>query len=98
MDNTDFLSTLLQKAKGYKEDETTREYQIDDTGEKKIVKEKVVTKYYPPDTTALKTYLDMEKDDLDLSSLTEKQLYEKSQEVFAHIKEVYKTLTDKEIK
>lgn len=87
MNNDEVLSTLLQKAKGYKEDEITREYAVDDNGDRRIVKEKVVTKYYAPDTAALKTYLDITGGSDDLSTMDEKALMKEANRLIKKIKE-----------
>lgn len=52
------LEVLLAKAKGYTVEEVTSEYVIEPDGSKRLVKEKVQTKHYPPDNTALKSYLE----------------------------------------
>lgn len=70
----DLMTTLYQKAKGYKEDEISVEYALDENGERRPVKEKVVTKYYAPDVSALKTYLEMNKENRDLSEMTDEEL------------------------
>lgn len=70
----DLMTTLYQKAKGYKEDEVSVEYALDENGERRAVKEKVVTKYYAPDVSALKTYLEMNKENRDLSEMTDEEL------------------------
>ncbi len=70
------LKTLLQKAKGYTQDEITSEYQIGEDGDRRLVKEKVVTKYYAPDTTALKTYMELKRGDDDIERMTDEELYD----------------------
>ena len=54
----ELIETLFRKAKGYSKKEKTAEYLIDEQGNRKLVKEKVQIKHYPPDNTALKSYLD----------------------------------------
>ena len=54
----DLIETLYKKAKGYSKKEKTAEFLIDEQGNRKLVKEKVQIKHYPPDNTALKSYLD----------------------------------------
>ncbi len=75
------LTTLMQKARGYTQDEITAEYQIDESGARHLTKEKVVTKYYAPDTTALKTYMELKKDEEDLSHLTDEELVKKAKAI-----------------
>ncbi len=55
----EILKTLLKKATGYSRDEVQEEYAVSAEGEMTLVKRKVTKKYYPPDSTALKTYLEL---------------------------------------
>lgn len=55
----DLMETLLKKAKGYSKKETTAEYVIDGEGNRRLVKEKVQLKHYPPDNSALKSYIEL---------------------------------------
>lgn len=55
----EILKTLLKKATGYSRDEVQEEYSVTPEGELVLVKRKVTKKYYPPDSTALKTYLEL---------------------------------------
>ncbi len=58
MDET-ILKALLKKATGYSYDEITEEYGVDENGDTVLLKKKITNKYCPPDTTALKTYLEI---------------------------------------
>lgn len=58
------LDTLLKKACGYTYEEVTKEYGIDDEGNTKLIKQKVVEKYVPPDVSALKAYVELSKNEL----------------------------------
>ena len=49
------LKSLYKKAVGYTATEKTLEY----SPEGDVVKKKVTSKHYPPDISALKTYLDL---------------------------------------
>lgn len=55
----DIIKTLLKKATGYSHDEVQEEYSVSQEGEMVLTKRKVTKKYYPPDSTALKTYLEL---------------------------------------
>ncbi len=55
----ELVKALLKKATGYTYDEVTEEYSVDESGMTVLVKKKVTTKYNPPDSGALKTYLDL---------------------------------------
>lgn len=53
------MKALLKKAIGYNYDEVQEEYTITETGDSVLTKKKVVKKYCPPDSVALKTYLEL---------------------------------------
>ena len=55
----EILKTLLKKATGYSRDEVQEEYAVTPEGDMVLTKRKVTKKYYPPDSTALKTYLEL---------------------------------------
>ena len=63
------VKALLKKAIGYTYDEVQEEYTITETGDSILTKKKVVKKYCPPDSAALKTYLELspEKSYADMS-------------------------------
>lgn len=58
----EILKTLLMKATGYTRDEVQEEYAVSEGGELTLVKRRVTGKYYPPDSAALKTYLELSSD------------------------------------
>ncbi|MBR4800398.1 MAG: hypothetical protein IK048_01815 [Clostridia bacterium] len=53
------VKALLKKAIGYTYDEVQEEYTITEEGDSILTKKKIVKKYCPPDSTALKTYLEL---------------------------------------
>lgn len=53
------VKALLKKAIGYTYDEVQEEYTITETGDSILTKKKIVKKYCPPDSTALKTYIEL---------------------------------------
>lgn len=55
----EILKSLLMKAKGYTRDEVQEEYAVSAEGELTLVRRRVTGKYYPPDSAALKTYLEL---------------------------------------
>ena len=63
------VKALLKKAIGYTYDEVQEEYSVDENGDSILVKRKIVKKYQPPDSVALKTYLELglEKSYADMS-------------------------------
>lgn len=58
----EIMKTLLMKATGYTRDEVQEEYAVSEGGELTLVKRRVTGKYYPPDSAALKTYLELSSD------------------------------------
>ena len=55
----EILKSLLMKAKGYTRDEVQEEYAVSAEGELTLVRRRVTGKYYPPDSAALKTSLEL---------------------------------------
>ena len=53
------VKALLKKAIGYTYDEVQEEYTVDSNGDSILTKRKIVKKYCPPDSVALKTYLEL---------------------------------------
>ena len=58
----EILKSLLQRAKGYSYNEVQEEFAVREDGEMALVKRKVLEKYCPPDSSALKTYLELSQD------------------------------------
>lgn len=73
MKKSDIMSTLLKRAMGYTVEEIVEEYAGDDRGGE-LIKRKVTTKPVPPDITALKTYIELSKQDDGYSSMTDSEL------------------------
>lgn len=55
----EILKALLKRAKGYSYNEVQEEFAVKEDGELALVKRKVLEKYCPPDSAALKTYLEL---------------------------------------
>ena len=55
----DLIKSLLKRAKGYRYNEVQEEYSVKEDGDFVLTKKKIVKKYCPPDSSALKTYLDI---------------------------------------
>ena len=53
------VKALLKKAIGYTYDEVQEEYTVTENGDSILTKKKIVKKYSPPDSVALKTYLEL---------------------------------------
>ena len=61
MKNDDvYVDALKKKAEGFTATEISEEYSSDGDGNLVLVKRKVNSKYYPPDTAAIKSVLDMD--------------------------------------
>ncbi len=69
----EILSALLKRAKGYSYNEVQEEYAVKEDGEIALTKRKIMEKYCPPDSSALKTYLDI-CGEQDISALTDEEL------------------------
>ena len=68
------VKVLLKKAKGYSVREKTDEYVVDEDGERRLVKSKVVSKRAPPDVTACKVLLEMDVAEQDFADMSDEQL------------------------
>lgn len=73
MKNSDVMSTLLKRAMGYTVEEIVEEYAGEERGGE-LIKRKVTTKPVPPDVTALKTYIELSRQDDGYASMTDDEL------------------------
>lgn len=73
MKKQDVMSTLLKRAMGYTVEEIVEEYAGDERGGE-LIKRKVTTKPVPPDVTALKTYIELSRQDDGYASMTDSEL------------------------
>lgn len=55
----EILRSLIKRAKGYSYNEVQEEFKVNEDGELSLVKRKVCEKHCPPDSAALKTYLEL---------------------------------------
>ncbi len=69
----EILKALLKRAKGYNYKEVQEEYAVKEDGEIALTKRKVTEKYCPPDSGALKTYLELSEED-GISELSDEEL------------------------
>ncbi len=81
LENKNLLKTLEKKAKGFSADEITEEYVVNEDGNLVLSKRKVMTKYFPPDTGAIKSVLDMDE----LSSLSDEELEKEKQRLLMEL-------------
>lgn len=66
------LDVLYKKARGYDVEESTKEYVVDDEGNRRLVKEKTSVKHVPPDLSALKAYMELR--DSELTKMSSEEL------------------------
>ena len=71
----ELINALKKRAKGYSFSEVQEEYSVSDDGQMSLTKRKVSEKYCPPDTAALKTYMEICRDE-ELSKMSDEQLEE----------------------
>lgn len=69
----EILNALIKRAKGYTYNEVQEEYSVKEDGEIALTKRKVSEKYCPPDSAALKTYMDICADK-DVRNYTDEEL------------------------
>ncbi len=55
----EIIKSLLKRALGYNYSEVQEEFSVREDGELSLVKRKVLEKYCPPDSAALRTYLEL---------------------------------------
>lgn len=85
MKKQDVMSTLLKRAMGYTVEEIVEEYAGDERGGE-LIKRKVTTKPVPPDVTALKTYIELSRQDDGYASMTDSELESEKQRLINEIK------------
>lgn len=67
---------LVKKATGYMSEESVDELVADQSGDMKIVKRKITTKYVPPDLSAARLLFEMTGDKtFDFASMSDEELY-----------------------
>lgn len=80
------LDILYKKACGYSVTETIKEYSYDEQGVAKLVKEKVQSKYIPPDMTAIKAY--MESKDSEIYQMSEAELQKEKVKLLKELQKI----------
>ena len=83
----DMQGAMLKKALGYTVTEKVVEYIIDENGNKKPTKEKRQTKYYPPDPSALKSYIELSGKECDIENMTDEELEKEKNRLMALLAE-----------
>jgi len=84
----DLRKALIKKAVGYTVSEVTKEYIVNDDGEKRVVKEKESTKYIPPDTTALKTLMELDGVKDEFQNLSDEELERERQRLILELEKI----------
>ena len=82
------LDVLYKKARGYDVEETTKEYIVDEEGNKKMVKEKTSVKHVPPDLSALKAYMELK--DSELSGMSDQELEKEKERLIKSLRKTKK--------
>lgn len=81
----ELVKTLIKRAKGYRYNEVQEEYAKDKEGGFVLTKRKVVKRYCPPDASALKTYMDIARED-NLSGMSDEELEREKKRLLANLK------------
>lgn len=83
---------LVKKALGFDLEEIVEEYVIDKENENNLIlnKRKVIKKHIPPDMTAVKTLMQLEKNKKSLFHLTDEELQEEKMKLLKQLKEYEK--------
>lgn len=66
------LKALLKRALGYTYKEVQEEFSVGENGELTLTKRRVADKYFPPDSQAMKAYIELSQNDL--SKLSDEEL------------------------
>ncbi len=80
----EILRSLLKRAKGYSYNEVQDEYSVGEDGTPVLVKRKVLEKYCPPDSSALKTYLELNPD-LSFAKMSDEDLERERQRLLGEL-------------
>ena len=91
----ELINALKKRAKGYSFSEVQEEYSVTDGGEIALTKRKVCEKYCPPDTVALKTYMEICKED-DISLMSDEELEREKHRLLVKLYEEEKAQKEKE--
>ena len=85
----ELLSGLRKKAKGYSYKEVQEEYSVKEDGEIALTKRKVTEKYCPPDSGALKAYIEL-NGERKVEDFTDEELERERDRLLAALKDEYK--------
>ena len=82
----EILSGLLKRAKGYSYKEVQEEYAVKEDGEIALTKRKVTEKYCPPDSGALKTYMEL-NGERNIEEYSDEELEAERQRLLAELRD-----------
>ena len=77
------VNSLYKKAVGYTAKEKTTEY----SAEGDVLKQKVTSKHYPPDISALKAYLEIVSEGESYEKMTDEELAEEKKRLLKELEE-----------
>lgn len=80
------MDTLYKKAIGYSVEEVVEEYASEERGGE-LLKRKVTKKAVPPDILALKTYMELMKDDKEFDNMSIEELEKEKIRLLKQLKE-----------
>ena len=80
------LEALRKKALGYTYDEIQEEYSVNEDGDSILTKKKIVKKYCPPDSVALKAYLELAPEK-SYDKMSDEELETEKQRLLLELKE-----------
>jgi hypothetical protein len=81
------LKNLLKRAEGYVQRESQVEYQIDEDGNKRAIKERVTEKEVPPDVQALKIYLELTNFKSEFENMSDEEISKEKKRLIKELKE-----------
>ncbi len=89
----EILMTLKKKATGYVADEIQEEYSVKEEGAMQLVKRKVTKKYFPPDSVALKAYIELNEQKGSVQAMSDTELQKEKERLLNMIAEKNKKQT-----
>lgn len=82
----EILNALIKRAKGYSYNEVQEEYALKADGGLELTKRKISEKYFPPDSSAFKTYMELCKND-SIEEYSDEKLEEEKERLIAELME-----------
>lgn len=82
----EILNALIKRVKGYSYNEVQEEYALKADGGLELTKRKISEKYFPPDSSAFKTYMELCKND-SIEEYSDEELKEEKERLIAELME-----------